>query len=165
MLSSFLSSTPQPVEELHWGNWIIIVIAFILYCASLTLVTYFFAVYDNYKDYDRWRHITHASIAVIFLLVPAWYLFRGYPGQWGGLYLFIPLVCGMISSYCVLNIYRNINVSIEDIPWSSLLGCGLVAMVCGVLDYISEKLASIPMSWGAFVVIVIGVFAWGASKD
>lgn len=41
MLSSFLSSTPQPVEELHWGNWIIIVIAFILYCASLTLVTYF----------------------------------------------------------------------------------------------------------------------------
>ena len=35
-------------------------------------------------------------------------------------------------------------------------------MVCGVLDYISEKLASIPMSWGAFVVIVIGVFCLGA---
>ena len=66
-----------------------------------------------------------------------------------------------LRNYIQLNRY---NVSFEDIPWASILGVAIVAMICGVLDYISEKLASIPMSWGAFIVIVIGVFGWGASK-
>ena len=161
MLSSFLSSTPKPVEELNCWNWIIIIAAFISYCLFLTLAKYFFVEYDKYKDYDRWRHISYASIAATVLLVPTWYLFRGYPGQWGGLWLLIPVIFGIISSYYSPNRY---NVSFEDVPWASLLGVAIVAMICGVLDYISEKLASIPMSWGAFIVIVLGVFSWGDSK-
>ena len=98
MLSSFLSSTPKAVEELHFWNWIIIIAVFILYCLVLTLAKYFFVEYDKYKDYDRWRHISYASIAATVLLVPAWFLFRGYPGQWGGLWLLIPVILGIISS-------------------------------------------------------------------
>lgn len=41
MLSSFLSSTPKAVEELHFWDWIIIIAVFILYCLVLTLTKYF----------------------------------------------------------------------------------------------------------------------------
>ena len=165
MLSSILSSTPVEVEELQLWSWIVIGILFASYCLVLKFATYFFVKYDKYRDYDKWRHISYAIIAIIFLLIPAWLLFRGYPGQWGGLWLFIPAIFGLILSCYLPNRYGNTIISVKEVPWSSLLGITLVAIICGGLDYISEKLASIPMSWGAFIFIIIGFFAWGASRD
>lgn len=152
----WFSSTPRLVEPLGNIDWLLITIVFTFYCVALPVVTYFFIGrnHDYDETYTKWSHASYGILAAVLLIVPAWSLFRGYPGQWGGLWLLIPAIVGFIVAY-VFCTRKGLYMATKDLPWTSFLGVLFVSIVCGGMDYVSERLASIPMSWGMFLLILV----------
>ena len=74
------------------------------------------------------------------------------------------IILGIIGSYFWCK-NKVPYLSSGDLPWVSILGAVFVIAICWTFDYISERLASIPLSWGAFIFIVIGIFALASNKE
>lgn len=154
MLSDFLNSVPKQVEHIDsWGIFFILFF-FILNILGTMIINWFFEVNYENNPYNRWKHVSYVIFSVVTLFFPSWILARGFQGPFGMAYMLIPLAISFILCKYV------VGVEFKRIPWVELLGAGIVCIFSGTIDYISEKLHSIPMSWGVLLALVIVFFAF-----
>ena len=152
MLEKFLMTTPKSVEPIDGGGFIWIFVLCLGYIVVNILVSY---IQDNFEVHVPVLRVCLSAIPMFFL---AYILFRGQQGLWLGFWLLLPVVILFVVDGVIL---QNDSGSL----WWSLLGASIAALLAGLLDLLSENLASIPMSWGGLAVIVLAFFAFIASRS
>lgn len=154
MLSDFLNSVPKQVEHIDsWGIFFILFF-FILNIFGTLIINWFFEVNGENNPYNRWKNLSYVIFSIATLFFPSWILARGFQGPFGMAWILIPLAISFILCRYV------VGVEFKRIPWRELLGAGIVCIFSGIIDYISEKLYSIPMTWGLFLALVMVGFAF-----
>lgn len=153
MLTAVLKAVPQEAEPLDGWGVVCIAGAFIFYIVLSNIILSVEELSNN--------QIIHAIYTSIILFVPTWALFRAVPGPLLGI-LISPVP--VIAVFMCLLFFRR-DFSVDALPIGSFVGLIVVVAICWIFDFISEKLHSIPMTWGMFIFFIIAIFAYSSSKD
>lgn len=153
MLTDVLKAVPQEAEPLDGWGVLCIAGAFIFYIVLSNIILSVEELSNN--------QIIHAIYTSIILFVPTWALFRAVPGPLLGILISpVPVILVFI---CLLFFRRDFSVNI--LPVGSFVGLIVVVTISWIFDFISEKLHSIPMTWGMFIFIIVGAFSYLSSRD